>query len=791
MAEKSMALRNPLLIWGALLFGAVPLAAGSVSLGASGYGFVAMGLLVGAVAARVAERRVGDWVLMPWRPRFRWAAVTLAAATMAARVALVALPQETAANPLAVNPLQLALPPLLIGATAFGALALVGERPQKAGAAPFSPWMRAVALVAGSLMAVACPLSAGFPVLPAIGGIACVLAVQRLLQPAAAQAVTIFSLGFVVATSLGRVAFFSELAALSLVVLAVLLGAPLCVRLARRQRERRISAHEASTPQPALAMAVTSFGLSYREVEAVSCLLQGMTSERAAEAMGVKAPTVRTYLRRACQKVGVPNGEALRALLGGASSVEKPAEAEKAGAETVPTPDLASSPTVARAIVALLVLLGLLLVAPLGRPTAWGAGMPQAIGCAWGFGLFALLERRPSNPSRSAMEKALVGGVFSLSLTIAVAVCAGTLNVAMPAAAPIALAACLSRIAAVALSLWALQHLLRIQGVPLGLSSIVVVCATAALCMVSQAAWTCAVGVSLLSAVGCGLTVYLEERTSTPAPQSESARVRPMTALGWTAGGIGAGVLLEEGWRLLNHVSYASLTIPLALGLVGCVAWFAPVALSKMRRGVMAAIALLVALLLLAARPQLFLFLAALVVLGAAAVTAKASYPAIIAGTLERCLAAGIALGLLATLYGASIYGDVAGYNETALEAVGGIAMVHSLAAYLVGTASLVVVVAWGMILRSAQADREALRDCKAVGGAEESVEAWLASCGLNGLQREVALGIYRNESGPQMSERLNYSRSYINNTCNAVYRKLNVHGRSELIDAISQATGL
>lgn len=797
MAEKSMALHNPLLAWGALVFGAVPLAAGSVSLGASGYGFVAMGLLAGAVAARIAERRVGDWVLMPWRPRFRWAAVALAAATMVARVALVALPQETAANHLAANPFQLALPPLLIGAATFGALALVGERPQEAGVAHSGAWMRAVALVAGSLMAVAWPLSAGFPVLPAIGGIACVLAVQRLSQASAAQAVAIFSLGFVVATSLGRVAFFSELAALFLAALAMLLGVPLCVWLVRHQQERQISAHEASTTQPALAVAAASFGLSDREVEAVLCLLQGMTSEESAAVMGVKAPTVRTYLRRACQKAGVPNGDALRSLLEDRSptdkttEAEKVADAERAGVRAASAPDSVLSPAAARTTVALLVLLGLLLTAPLGRQATWGAGIPQVIGCAWGLSLFALLERAASSASCSAIKKYLVGGALSLCLTIACATCAGTLNVAVPAAAPIALAACLSRTAALALGLWVLQYFLRMPGTRLSFTSVLAACVAVALCMVSPAAWTCAVGASLLSAIGCGLTVYLEEDAPAPAPQPGSARLRPAMALSWGAGGLGVGVLLEEGWRMLNQVSYVSLTIPLALGLVACAAWFAPVSLNRVGRGAVTTTALLITGVLLAARPQLSLLLAALIVLGIALATAQASYPAAIAGGLGRCLAAGIALGLLATLYGASVYGDVVGYNETALEAMGGIAMVHGLAAYLVGTASLVVVAAWGLTLHGAQADREALLDREAIDGAEEAAEAWLTSRGLNALQREVALGIYRHESGPQMSERLNYSRSYINNTCNAVYRKLDVHGRSELIDVIARATGL
>ncbi len=50
---------------------------------------------------------------------------------------------------------------------------------------------------------------------------------------------------------------------------------------------------------------VEAFGLSEREAQAASFVIEGMNSEEAAEKMGVKAPTVRTYLQRAYKKVGV------------------------------------------------------------------------------------------------------------------------------------------------------------------------------------------------------------------------------------------------------------------------------------------------------------------------------------------------------------------------------------------------------------------------------------------------------------------------------------------------------
>ena len=187
--------------------------------------------------------------------------------------------------------------------------------------------------------------------------------------------------------------------------------------------------------------------------------------------------------------------------------------------------------------------------------------------------------------------------------------------------------------------------------------------------------------------------------------------------------------------------------------------------------------------------PQLLLFSAAGLLLGCAVAVLARSYAPDARDALGRCVAAGTASGMLAAFLGASVHGDMTGYNQVALEAVGGIAMVHGLAAYAVGTVSLVAVVAWCAALHGAGIDREALHGDD--GDADDAVRAWLESVGLGTLQCEVALGIYRNESGPEMSERLNYSRSYINNTRNSVYRQLGVHGRAELVDAITRATSM
>lgn len=790
MVDKPKLPALSLLLWGALLFGSAPLTReGGPSLAGSGYCFVALGLAGGAVAAIAADRRVGVWRLSPWRAPLRRAALVAAAAALLLRTALgVLFPGPHAPADVApTDPLVLLLPPLLMAAAALGAFSLVAERPAEAPqAATASPALvRAVAIVAGASMAVAWAGGSGLPVIPVAGGLFCAAAAWRLSQGEAAQAVGAFSLGPLVAGSFGRVAPLPAVGALLLAVLGTLLVLGVGARLARSRPCREKPA------APAPSVAPVSLGLSDREQEAVVCLLQGVTSEESAAVMGVKAPTVRTYLRRACQKAGVANGDALRSLLG-----EGPVE-EDGPASAGPTQAPVSAP---RAAWALTVLLALLLVAPMGRQSVWGAGTPQVIGCAWGFAAFTLLGGRtgrgtaPHPLAGHGTARALAGGLAALALTVACALSAATVDVAMPTVPSVALMACLSRGAAVTLCLLGLRWTLSMAGASPHPTRFVVAGVAAALCTFSQTAWLVATAVALLGAIGFGTMAWLEECPEPHRPQGDALTPRPFTLTVWGIAGTGSGLLLEEGWRLLNATSLAHLVVPLAVALAAVVPWLAPCPLAsrplpRTARAALALIAVAVSVALAATRPQLLLFSATGLLLGTAAAVLARSYAPDARDALGRCVAAGTASGMLAAFLGVSVHGDMTGYNQVALEAVGGIAMVHGLAAYAVGTVSLVAVVAWCAALHGAGVDREALH-----GGdrdADDAVRAWLESAGLGALQCEVALGIYRNESGPEMSERLNYSRSYINNTRNSVYRQLGVHGRAELVDAITRATSM
>lgn len=794
MVDKPKLPALSLLLWGALLFGsAPPVREGAPSLSGSGYCFVALGLAGGAVASIAADRRVGAWRLSPWRAPLRRAALVSAVAALLLRMVLgLRFPGPYASADVApTDPLVLLLPPLLMAAAVLGSSSLVGERPAEAPqAATASPALvRAVAIVAGASMAVAWAGGSGLPVIPVVGGALCVAAACPLPRERSAQAVGAFSLGPLVVGSLDRVAPLPVVGALLLAVLGALLALGVGVRLVRSRPRRENPAVPAPVPAPAVAAA--SLGLSDREREAVACLLQGMTSEESAAVMGVKAPTVRTYLRRACQKAGVADGDALRSLLGeGPAGEDGPAPAEPIHAP-------ASAPRGAWALTALLTLL---LVAPMGRQSVWGAGTPQVIGCAWGLAAFALLGGRtgPETSSRPlaghGAARALAGGLAALALTVACALSAATVDVAMPTVPSVALTACLSRGAAVALCLLGLRWTLSTVDAFPHPARFAAAGVAAALCTFSQAAWLVATAVALLGAVGFGTMTWLEERPEPHRPQGDAPTPRPFALAAWGVAGIGCGLLLEEGWRLLNATSLAHLVVPLAVGLAAVTPWLAPRPLAsrslpRAPRVASALIAVAVSAALAATRLQLLLFSVAGLLLGTAVAVLARSYAPDARDALGHCVAAGMASGMLAAFLGASVHGDMTGYNQAALEAVGGIAMVHGLAAYAVGTVSLVAAAAWCAALHGAGVDREALQGD--AGDADDAVRAWLESAGLGALQCEVALGIYRNESGPEMSERLNYSRSYINNTRNSVYRQLGVHGRTELVDAITRATSV
>ena len=143
-----------------------------------------------------------------------------------------------------------------------------------------------------------------------------------------------------------------------------------------------------------------SFGFSEGERKAVELTLAGMTSSAAALEMGLKAPTVRSYLQRAYKKAGVTSfGELRKLLLPVSEGIGNEAEEETEGSTIVTT-----------ALTSLLV--GLVYLLPSSE-----VGLPPASLYVWVLaGLFIWLALRQVNrrimAAVGATASMLIGGLF-------------------------------------------------------------------------------------------------------------------------------------------------------------------------------------------------------------------------------------------------------------------------------------------------------------------------------------------------------------------------------------------
>ena len=125
----------------------------------------------------------------------------------------------------------------------------------------------------------------------------------------------------------GLCCFEASLVCLALILLADVFA---FIRLQHSSDKPSSGAEACKDDELDIGWFAEAFGLSDREAQAVSLTIEGMTSEESAEKMGVKAPTVRTYLQRAYKKIGVRGLDDLvckiaemRSLPLGASSAEK------------------------------------------------------------------------------------------------------------------------------------------------------------------------------------------------------------------------------------------------------------------------------------------------------------------------------------------------------------------------------------------------------------------------------------------------------------------------------------
>lgn len=150
--------------------------------------------------------------------------------------------------------------------------------------------------------------------------------------------------------------------------------------------------------------AMKSLGLSDGEKLAVELTFAGLTSAQAAAKMGVKAPTVRSYLQRSYKKAGVASFDELRALL----TVASP------GGSLDKQPGSALRPSYS--LVAIILLLSLVCFLPVGD-----YGLPAATVYAWvPIGLFTWAVLRPASTKATSLIGAASSLMLGLSFLVAV-----------------------------------------------------------------------------------------------------------------------------------------------------------------------------------------------------------------------------------------------------------------------------------------------------------------------------------------------------------------------------------
>lgn len=194
------------------------------------------------------------------------------------------------------------------------------------------------------------------------------------------------------------------------------------------------------------ALLENAWGLSAREYEAVCCMLVGMSSKEAADAMGVGASTVRSLQSRAWVKMGVASAREARELLSEAQAKEAPAvgvQAEEASACEVRAGATPTSASNLRALGTLLCFVLFAMALP-WRPAGVTWNIPNNACIALGMGVVLYLACGPvlaasAHPARMSAPRRDVAKVLILAI---LAILSWTARMWAPALFPPAVLVC-------------------------------------------------------------------------------------------------------------------------------------------------------------------------------------------------------------------------------------------------------------------------------------------------------------------------------------------------------------
>lgn len=604
--------------------------------------------------------------------------------------------------------------------------------------------------------------------------------------------------------------------------------------------EKQSDLLQQETASQAIHEALEGLDLAPREYEVARMLLQGKSSSQTAELLGLKPPTVRTYLRRAYAKAGVANASEFIDKLMPQATVNDEDDREAAPSSHNPhhsagvivhaveclkpyCPELARCATTGLLILTL---------APIfEEQTTWGLGQPLIYLVCIGLIVASLaamstagyvreylsvqrqaLSQAPQSPramaANTALAIALALGMFSLPLyrlqhlllnmdswpllAIVGGLSAGLsliigFGTPSPSASPVT-------------NTDAKSHAVLDIGLKLMTPMLVLIGITHPVAFAPAA--------FLLALVGGSATascLAMRDRAKPMTIFEESFASRKANATGVSqepgpfdifllAACFALGSTIEETWRVLTDFSIWGASLPFIVVALSCSLLVEIKASGRKAILPMSAIAL-------ASAASYILHsghIAALIALCLALVLTAES---MVSKTMPQHTSAcrqilAFACGLAVTCWLVNRYSDITGWNAVALSDIGGVERVHQFALYLAGTFFCAVDVCCVLLTKHAidgmaAADlSQAASDIDA-DSIDRRIINFLLAKGMNETQAAVLLEIVHGKTTLAISEYLNYSRGTVNSARLAGYRTLDVHSTSQLISVIRAGIGL
>ncbi len=633
-----------------------------------------------------------------------------------------------------------------------------------------------------------------------------------------------------------------SLGACACTILLSVLAILIC-RLSHRPKtqEKQSGLLQRETTSQAIHEALERLDLAPREYEVARMLLQGKSSSQTAELLGLKPPTVRTYLRRSYAKAGVANASEFIDKLMPQAAVDD--EGDREAAPSPHEPDRSTSviahaveclepysPELARCTSAGLLILTL---APIfEEQTAWGLGQPLIYLASIGLVVASLaamsaasyarehlsvqgqtLPQAPQSPramvANTALAIALALGMFSLALyrlqylllnmdswpllAVAGGFSAGLsliigYGTPSPSTSPVT-------------NKDAKNHAVLDIGLKLMTPMLVLIGITHPVALAATAFFLALVG-------GSATTICLAMRDRTKpeaALEKELPASRKANATGASqvpdpfdilllAACFALGSTIEETWRVLTDFSIWGASLPFIIVALGCSLLVTIKANGRKAILPVSAIALASAAscMLHSGHVAALIALCLTLVLTAESMASK-TVPQHIS-TCRQILA--FACGLAITCWLVNRYSDITGWNSVALSGIGGVERVHQFALYLAGTFFCAVDVCCALLTKHAIDNMAASELSQTASNVDaDSIDRriinFLFAKGMNETQAAVLLEIVHGKTTSAISEYLNYSRGTVNSARLAGYRMLDVHSTSQLISVIRAGIGL